>query len=47
MVFLRAKDIQLNEQQIAANHKGSQLLHSLVDEHGLKVVHGYMGFIQK
>jgi N-methylhydantoinase B/oxoprolinase/acetone carboxylase alpha subunit len=34
-------------QQIAANHKGSQLLHTLVGEYTLPVVHGYMSYIQK
>ncbi|KAJ9121897.1 hypothetical protein QFC24_004479 [Naganishia onofrii] len=32
--------------QVAANHKGSQLLHNLVDEYGLKTVHEYMAHIR-
>jgi 5-oxoprolinase (ATP-hydrolysing) len=32
--------------QIAANHKGNQLLTALVNEYGLPTVHAYMGYIR-
>ncbi|KAJ9098312.1 hypothetical protein QFC19_006436 [Naganishia cerealis] len=32
--------------QVAANHKGSQLLHNLVNEYGLQTVHEYMQHIR-
>eukprot|EP00112_Aurelia_sp_Birch-Aquarium-sp1_P015543 Seg3453.3 transcript_id=Seg3453.3/GoldUCD/mRNA.D3Y31 product=5-oxoprolinase protein_id=Seg3453.3/GoldUCD/D3Y31 len=33
--------------QVAANHKGIQLIQDLIDEYGLKVVQDYMGYIQE
>ncbi|WVW78058.1 hypothetical protein I302_100009 [Kwoniella bestiolae CBS 10118] len=42
------KDVESDiKAQIAANHKGSKLIHALVEEHGLDTVHGYMQFIQE
>jgi 5-oxoprolinase (ATP-hydrolysing) len=33
--------------QVAANHRGIQLVHELIKEYGLKVVQAYMNFIQQ
>lgn len=33
--------------QVAANHRGIQLVHGLIKEYGLKKVQGYMNFIQQ